>query len=186
MKNKKKLILIILATLLFILTLILIVLNQTGVIKRVIENNNKEEIKKEISYEVYHHVNGNTKMLVIAEDTENGIEKIIYPNNEMELYCNGKTKVAFDYNTDITGKESLTFKMVNTLGEKIEKTIAINDQFYLDMINHNLTKETETQKALTVNYKEGSAVRQYRVGDNSAWANYEGTIRIEDYQVLEA
>ena len=186
MKNKKKLILIILATLLFILTLILIVLNQTGVIKRVIENNNKEEIKKEISYEVYHHVNGNTKMLVIAEDTENGIEKIIYPNNEMELYANGKNKVAFDYNTDITGKESLTFKMVNTLGEKIEKTIAINDQFYLDMINHNLTKETETQKALTVNYKEGSAVRQYRVGDNSAWANYEGTIRIDDYQVLEA
>ena len=38
----------------------------------------------------------------------------LYPENEMTLSCNGKTKVAFDYNTDITGKESLTFKAINT------------------------------------------------------------------------
>ena len=185
MKNKKKIILITLITLLFIIAITLLVLNQTGVIKRVIENNNKEEIKKEISYEVYHHVNGNTKMLVIAEDTENGIEKIIYPNNEMELYANGKNKVAFDYNTDITGKESLIFKMVNTKGEEIEKTMSINDQFHLDMIDHNLTKETETQKVLTLNYKEGSTTKQYKISDTSNWVNYTNTIRLDDYRILE-
>ncbi len=184
MKNKKKITLIALI-LLFILAIILLVLNQTGVINRIIENINKEEIKKEISYEVYKHVNGKTAMLVVAEDTENGIEKIIYPNNEMELYCNGKTKVAFDYNTDITGKESLTFKAINMLGEEIEKTIQINDQFYLDMIDHNLTKETETQKCLTVNYKEGSATKQYKIGEGETWTNYTNAIRLDDYQILE-
>lgn len=185
MKNKKKIILIILIILLFLITLLLIVLNKTGIINRIIENINKEEIKKEISYEVYHHVNGNTKMLVIAEDTENGIEKIIYPDNEMELYANGKTKVAFDYNTDITGKESLTFKAINTLGEEIEKTIAINEQFYLDMIDNKLTKETETQETLAVNYKETSVKKQYKIGEDSNWTNYTNTIRLDDYQLLE-
>ena len=185
-KKKKKIILITLVIVLFIIAITLLVLNQTGVINTIIENINKEEIKKEISYEVYKHVNGQTAMLLVAEDTENGIEKIIYPNNEMELYCNGKTKVAFDYNTDITGKESLTFKLVNTLGEEIEKTIKINDQFYLDMINHSITKETETQKVLTVNYKEGSSTKQYKIGDTSNWVNYTNTIRLDDYQILEA
>lgn len=97
----------------------------------------------------------------------------------------GKTKVAFDYNTDITGKESLTFIMVNTLGEEIEKTIQINDQFYLDMINHSLTKETETQKALTVNYKEGSTTKQYKIGETENWTNYTNKVRLDDYQILE-
>ena len=184
-KNKKKIILITLVILLFIIAITLLVLNQTGVINTIIENINKEEIKKEISYEVYKHVNGQTAMLLVAEDTENGIEKIIYPNNEMEIYCNGKTKVAFDYNTDITGKESLTFKLVNTLGEEIEKTIKINDQFYFDLITYNLTNETEAQKALTVNYKTESTTKQYKVGDNSAWVNYGGAIRLDDYQIME-
>lgn len=92
MKNKKKVILITLISLLFVLAITLLILNQTGVINKIIENINKEEIKKEISYEVYKHVNGQTAMLVVAEDTENGIQKIIYPNNEMELYCNRKNK----------------------------------------------------------------------------------------------
>ncbi len=185
MKNKKKIILITLIVLLFIIVVTLTVLNQQGILNRINQNNKQEEIKKEISYEVYQHVNGKTAILLVAEDTENGIEKIIYPNNEMELYCNGKTKVAFDYNTDITGKESLTFKIVNTLGEEIEKTIQINDQFYLYMIDHNLTKETETQKALTVNYKEGSTTKQYKIGEGEIWTNYTNTIRIDDYQILE-
>ncbi len=184
-KNKKKIILITLVILLFIIAITLLVLNQTGVINTIIENINKEEIKKEISYEVYKHVNGQTAMLLVAEDTENGIEKIIYPNNEMEIYCNGKTKVAFDYNTDITGKESLTFKLVNTLGEEIEKTIKINDQFYSDMINHSITKETETQQALTVNYKGGSVTKQYKIGETENWTNYTNTIRLDNYQILE-
>lgn len=185
MKNKLKINLIIISITLAILIFGIIILNKTGVINRIINIANKEEIKKEISYEVYHHVNGNTKMLVVAEDSENGIQKIIYPNNEMELYCNGKTKVAFDYNTDITGKESLTFKMVNTLGEEIEKTIQINDEFYLDMIEHNFTKETDSQRVLTVNYKAGSTTKQYRIGDSSAWVNYGGGVRLDDYQILE-
>ena len=185
MKNKNKIILITLMSLLFIIAITIVILNKTGIINRINQNSKQEEIKKEISYEVYKHANGQTAMLVIAEDTENGIQKIIYPNNEMELYCNGKTKVAFDYNTDITGKESLTFIMVNTLGEEIEKTIAINDQFYLDMINHSLTKETETQKALTVNYKEGSVTKQYKIGETQNWTDYTNKIRLDDYQILE-
>lgn len=92
MKNKKKTILVTLAIILFISAVTFLILNQIGIINRIIENNNKEEIKKEISYEVYKHVNGQTTMLIVAEDTENGIQKIIYPNNEMELYCNRKNK----------------------------------------------------------------------------------------------
>lgn len=185
MKNKLKISLIIISIVLVILILGIIILNKTGAINRIINIANKEEIKKQISYEVYHHVNGNTKMLIVAEDSENGIDKIIYPNNEMELYCNGKTKVAFDYNTDITGKESLTFKAITTTGEEIEKTILINDQFYNEMINNNFTKETETQQVLIVNYKAGSTTKQYKVGDNAQWVNYTNSIRLDDYQILE-
>ena len=99
--------------------------------------------------------------------------------------ANGKTKVAFDYNTDITGKESLTFKAINTIGEEIEKTIEINDQFYLDLIKYNLATETETQKALTVNYKEGSVTKQYKIGETENWIDYTNVIRLDDYQILE-
>ena len=185
MKNKLKISLIVIIILLLVLIVTTIVLNQTGVIKIIADNINKEEVKKEISCEVYEHVDGKTTILVIVEDTENGIDKITYPDNEMELSCNGKTKVAFDYHTDITGKDSLTFKAINTLGEEIEKTILINDQFYLDLIGYSFVDETETQKALTVNYKQGSVTKQYRIGDNSAWVNYGGTIRLDDYQILE-
>ena len=121
MKNKLKISLIVIIILLIVLIASTIILNQTGVIKRIADNINKEEIKKEISYEVYKHVDGKTAILVIVEDTENGIDKVIYPNNEMELSCNGKTKIAFDYNTDITGKESLTFKAINTQDEEINE-----------------------------------------------------------------
>ena len=146
--KKLKLSLIIAIILLVVLTVSTIVLNQTGVIKRIADNIKKEEIKKEINCEVYSYVNGKTAILVIVEDTENGIDKIIYPENEMTLSCNGKTKVAFDYNTDITGKESLTFKAINTQGEEIKKTILINDQFYLDLIDHSIVAEKKTKKAL--------------------------------------
>ena len=83
--------------------------------------------------------------------------------------ANGKTKVAFDYNTDITGKESLTFKAINTIGEEIEKTIEINDQFYLDLIK----------------YKEGSVTKQYKIGETENWIDYTNVIRLDDYQILE-
>ena len=184
--KKLKLSLIILIVLLVNLIVLTIVLDYTGVIRRIADNINKEEVKKEISYEVYSYVNGKTAILVIAEDTENGIDKIIYPENEMILSCNGKAKVAFDYNTDITGKDSLTFKAINMLGEEIEKTILINDQFYLDLIDYSFVNETETQKALTVNYKKGSTTKQYRIGENTNWTNYTNTIRLDDYQILEA
>ena len=183
--KKLKLSLIIAIILLVVLTVSTIVLNQTGVIKRIADNIKKEEIKKEINCEVYSYVNGKTAILVIVEDTENGIDKIIYPENEMTLSCNGKTKVAFDYNTDITGKESLTFKAINTQGEEIKKTILINNQFYLDLIDHSIVAETETQKALTVNYKEESTTRQYKIGEATNWTNYTNTIRLDDYQMLE-
>ena len=184
MKKNIKISLIVISIIL-ILIISFFIINRTEIINRINQNREPEEIKKEISYEVYHHVDGDTKMLVIAEDTENGIEKIIYPNNEMELYCNGKTKVAFDYNTDITGVESLTFKAINTIGEEIEKTILINDQFYLDMINHNFVKETETQKTLAVNYKEESTEKQYKIGEGASWVNYTSAIRIDEYQILD-
>ncbi|MCI9287308.1 MAG: hypothetical protein HFJ57_04995 [Clostridia bacterium] len=183
--KKLKISLIVIIVLLLILIVSTIVLNQTGVIKRIADNINKEEIKKEITCQVYSHVDGKTAILVIVEDTENGIDKIVYPDNEMTLSCNGKTKVAFDYNTDITGKDSLTFTAINTKGEEIEKTILINDKFYLDLIGYTFTDETKTQKALTVNYKDGSTTKQYKIGEATNWTNYTGIIRLDDYQILD-
>lgn len=185
MKNKVKIALIVVIIVLICFIVATIILNQTGTIDKIIRNTAQEEIKKEISYEVYQLVNGKTAILVTVEDTENGIDKIVYPDNEMEVCCNGKTKVTFDYNTDITGKESLTFTAINTLGEEIKKTILINDQFYLDLINYSIVDETETQKALTVNYKPGSTTKQYRIGEATNWTNYTSSIRLDDYQILE-
>ena len=167
MKRNIKISLIVISIIL-ILIISFFIINRTEIINRINQNKEQEEIKKEISYEVYHHVNGDTKMLVVAEDTENGIEKIIYPNNEMELYCNGKNKVAFDYHVNITNLESITFTAINTLGEEIKNTVIINEEFYKNMIKHNFINETETQKGLTINYKADSAMKQYKVGE-AAW-----------------
>lgn len=185
MKNRKKIILIILIIILFIIAITLLVLNQTGVIKRIIENNNKEEIKKEISCQVYHYVNGLTKILVIAEDTENGIDKLIREDNGIIIECNGRKKAAYDYETDITGKESITFKAINTLGEEIEKTLIINDEFFDSLIEYNLIDETDNKQALTVNYKVGSVIKQYRIGDSSEWKDYESVVKLDKQQIIE-
>ena len=184
MKRNIKISLIVISIIL-ILIISFFIINRTEIINRINQNKEQEEIKKEISYEVYHHVNGDTKMLVVAEDTENGIEKVIYPNNEMELYCNGKNKVAFDYHVNITNLESITFTAINTLGEEIKNTVIINEEFYKNMIKHNFINETETQKGLTINYKADSAMKQYKVGEAANWANYTNTIRLDEHQILE-
>ena len=184
MKRNTKISLIIFAIILIFLA-IFAVFYQTGIINKIAIGEQKAEVKKEISYEVYHHVDGNTKILVIVEDTENGIEKVIYPNNEMELYCDGKNKVAFDYHVDITDKESITFTAINTKGETLENTILINDEFYNKLIDSQLVNETETQKALTINYKTGSVTKQYKIGDLGSWINYTNTIRLDYHQILE-
>lgn len=185
MKRNLKISLIIISIVLIVAVLLLVILNKTGVIAEIVNRTQKEEIKKEISYEVYHHVNGLTKILVVAEDSENGLEKIVYPNNELEIDCKGKNKVAFDYETDITDIESITFTAINTIGETIENTIQINQAFYENMIDTDITKETETQKCLNVNFKTGSTTKQYKIGNSSSWVNYTGAIRLDDYQILE-
>lgn len=185
MRNRNRINLITLIALLFVIAITLLVLQQTSVINKIIERNKQEKIKKEISYEVYHHVNGLTKILVIAEDTENGIEKLIRADNGLEIYCNGKKRVAYDYETDITGKESITFKALNTLGEEIEKTLLINDEFFDSLIDYTLIDETDTKQVLTINYKEGSTVKQYRVGDSSEWKNYGSAVKLDKNEIIE-
>lgn len=131
---KKRNIIWIIILIISIIILLPIIINITKITSRIINNNKTEEIKKEIIYNSCYQENNNVKMIIIAEDTENGLEKFIYPNNELIIECNGRNKIAIDYEFNISNTNELTFIAINTMGEKIEKTILIDEEFLNNLV----------------------------------------------------
>lgn len=182
MKNKK----IILVLISIIVFIVLVTIYKTGAIQRIINIARREEIKKEITYVVYEYKDNNLKMLVSAEDSENGIETLVYPNNELQINCNGKKKVSIDYELDTTEDKGYTFLATTTAGENIEKVINVNDEFRQslnDLISIQEQKESNAQTAITINYKDTSIEKQYRVGQSDEWIDYVESFTIDSYQI---
>lgn len=187
MKQKNKIILISIIILIGILLLASVfAMQKSGLIEKIGQVFQKEEIKKEIRYKIYSCVNGKIKMLIEVEDSENGIEKVQYPNREMEIQCYGKNKVGIDYEIDVTEDKNYTFLATNTLGETIEKTIIVNDDYrngLKDLIKTEMIKKNHSQIVFTANFDETKVTKQYKIGNTENWTNYTGKLLIDGYQI---
>lgn len=180
-KNKKILIItIIIATLITVtyITSIIVFSNNSLIYKRWLKAQENTNTLR-ATYEVKKVENNNVQVLIIFESTT-GIEKITYPENKNELTCNGKNKVAIDYNsidgkTDEfkvleTGQTEKTYTLVAKAKSQIEETqgsnypIAIADKIKID-------------KKATINYQYTENCKNYYSLDGGQnWQEYTSEI----------
>lgn len=150
---------------------------------------NKEEVIKDITFEVYSNENNILKILVIAKDTENGINKLEYiseKGEEKEINGQGKSKVALDYEVKENG--NYIFKAINGKGEEIQKTLTIDDEYRNNLIEVKVNTETKiaTHGVVTIDYHGNeSKKRMYKIGENGVWTNYNGEFEIDSYKIID-
>lgn len=155
----------------------------------IITNREREEVIKDITFEVYSNENNILKILVIAKDTENGIDKLIYlseQGEEKEIIGQGKSRVALDFEVKENG--NYEFKMINAIGEEIVKILTVDDNFRNNLIDINVYTETEiaTHGSVTIDYHGNeNKKRMYKIGENGVWKDYNGEFEIDSYKIIE-
>lgn len=85
---KKKYFTISIFSVVCILLIILLVVYRIN-LKNSSKEYKKEEIIKDIKFEVYSNQNNKIKVLVTAQDTENGIERMLYTNKGTQTEIRG-------------------------------------------------------------------------------------------------
>lgn len=184
-KNKK--IIIITAIILFIIS---IVFSQRHTLISKINKitKNKEEVQ-DITFEMYSNENNILKMIVTAQDTENGIDKVIYTtenNEKKEIKCYGKNKVSMDY--EITKDGEYEIKAVNKIGEEIIKTLNVNEEFRNNIINIDVKTEADiaTRGKVNIYYNQSKNKEiMYKIGERGNWTNYNGEFTIDSYEIIK-
>lgn len=187
MKNKKifyKLILLII----IVLITIFVVFNHEQ-INNIFIDKKKEEINKNITFQVYSNENDILKILVTAKDIENGINKLIYLTEEgqqKEINCYGKTQVTVDYFVKQNGEYE--FKIINQNNQEIIETLVVDDNYRSNIIGIAVSteKNVDTQGNVTIEYPENqNATKMYKIGENGIWTEYTGKFEINSYDVIE-
>ena len=85
----------------------------------------KEDSNIEFSYEIISKDEKNAKVLIKITDEKNGIDQVVYPNEDI-LFCRGKKVVSIDYVVEI-GVE-YKFKIISKNGEEKEGIIKIDNE----------------------------------------------------------
>ena len=195
-KYNKKILLIVILFFVVILSMCFLM------IKEVVSRNINEKIKKnetirDISFEPYSNSN-NLIILVTIEDTEYGINTISYRNKnnkEINISCNGKKKIVFDY--EIANDGEYNFIAYNCNGEKIEKGLVIdssnlqNDTFgeLIDIQIEPIIDEGRTMAVkadVTIDYKYGFGTNYYKIGNSNSWIKYNEKFQIDSYTILNS
>lgn len=83
----------------------------------------QEEAKLEISHTVTSADSEYVYILIVAQDLENGIKKVITPDG-LEINASGKQRIGIDYKVE--PEKSYIFKAVNGKGEEFEEDIKIS------------------------------------------------------------
>lgn len=149
---------------------------------------NKEEVQ-DITFEMYSNENNILKMIVTAQDTENGIDKVIYTtenNEKKEIKCYGKNKVSMDY--EITKDGEYEIKAVNKIGEEIIKTLNVNEEFRNNIINIDVKTEADiaTRGKVNIYYNQSKNKEiMYKIGERGNWTNYNGEFTIDSYEIIK-
>ena len=146
----------------------------------------QEEIIKNIEYEIYSNENNILKLLIVATDTENGIQEIEYPDGD-KLKCNGKTQVGIDYVIEEDG--IYRFKSVSATGERKEIEIQVDEDFRANKVMPiEMLQEISTEKDYKVNYnyKRIESKCYYAIGENNEeWIETDrNIINIDEYDAF--
>lgn len=181
--NNKKIIIPLIAFIITILLVTVLIFNKDK-IEKVVKNILKIEVN-EFTYSLYSNENDIWRVIVEIANEE-GINEIIYPNNERILYCNGKEKIAIDY--IIRKDEEYTFTSKNTKGEIKEYKFCI-DQNYIDSllkIEVSSEKEIGTQATINITFGEQRAKNEYAIGKNNInWASYQNEFIADSYTIIQ-
>ena len=184
----KKYLSIILMFILLISIVIIYLYNNTEILNKILGKETRQAVTEQnIEYKIYKYANNEGKMLIKFQDSENGIERIEYPNNENTLTCNGKNVVAVEY--PIVKDSNYEFKMYTTKGEEVISNITINDEFlYANGINYEEKKVGSGYKIINLTYMQDiddSFKHYYKVGENGEWEEYEGPLWLFDYDIVK-
>ena len=189
MKNKYIKFWIVLILIVILVAILIYILPKRGILKNTI-NLNKQEIIKDISFDVYSNENDKIIVLVTVEDSENKIKQLTYKENGKEKTINTylKEKVSIDY--QITSNGEYTFKAINGVGETIEKTLVIDDNTRDNLIRIDTKSDRELGTKLDVNieYTENNrnSKNEYKIGNSTKWQEYSEKFTITSYDIIEA
>ena len=180
MKKKQRGITLIVLIVLILLCILLILVDDRNKIISIIDKKKMNEDIDGINYKIYHSNEGNIKMLITFQDKDNGINKIIYPNEEKIVMANNKKKVSIDYNIHHTAnnEERYEFKLINSYNEEVKKTVIINDQILNDLIGMEINEEGIVKK-LKIIYNDNDDIKEYRIpGISNDYIKYEDDLRL--------
>lgn len=119
LKILKKILIIIPLIIIPIILLVLAFYTYTT-INKLSNNTQQEEVKLNISHTITNFDSKYLYMLIVAEDLENGLKKVITPDG-LEINASGKQKIGIDYK--IEPEKSYIFQVENAKGKKLEKDI---------------------------------------------------------------
>lgn len=184
---KKKYFTISIFSVVCILLIILLVVYRIN-LKNSSKEYKKEEIIKDIKFEVYSNQNNKIKVLVTAQDTENGIERMLYTNKgtQTEIRGQGKKKIAVDY--EVTEDGNYQFIVINGKGERLEKTLNVNDEYRKNLINIQVEtkKDIDTNGTVNINYNGNeNKKKMYKIGSKGDWKEYTGQFTIDSYDIIK-
>lgn len=173
--------------LIIIILICLAFITQNSVILYKKENYSKGKSKNDnlLSYTIYDNSNENKIKMLITIRNENGIEYVVYPNEE-KLECNGKTVICIDYQARKDEENIFKIKAING-EEKEEKIYANHDSIknnsvWINCVASNLGyKEIEIDKKIEL---DGYEV-YYKIGENSDWVKGTGKMSIFDYDLIQ-
>lgn len=94
------------------------ILNKIFITKEKLEDNTTMTIKR-------HNSKGNDVSITAIFKNPSGISKISYPNQTIEINCNGKDKVAIDYT--INKQDTYIFNIISNSGIEIQKEIKFSE-----------------------------------------------------------
>ncbi len=139
----------------------------------------KEEIIKNIGYEVYSNENNKIRILLKFTDTENGIEEIRLPDGD-KLIANGQNEIGLDYIIESDGE--YTFISKSTTGEEMTETINVNEEYRNNLIGIEKIQEISTEQDYSIIKRydgESPYTYYYAIGENNTeW------IQIPEYLIV--
>lgn len=123
---KRKLIIISIFSVIVIIISIFIIANKKELQKLNKIFVNKEKLEDDTSMIIKRHSSkGNDVSITVIFKNPSGISKILYPNQSMEINCNGKEKIAIDYT--INKQDTYTFDIISDSGIETQKEIKFSE-----------------------------------------------------------
>ena len=182
--RKYKIILIISLLLILVISIFAIYKTNNVLILEGITETKKEQEKLELfSYIIYDSKDINNIKVLVAVNSENGIEYVKKPNGNI-VQGHGKNKVTIDYKMSQGNK--YIFEIKEKGNEEIKtKEINIEEDFVNNSLSIEKISENTGYKTIEIksNINLSGFKTYYQIGKNGEWVEGKGKISILDYDV---